>query len=76
MVEEFVLGSKWRTNWGLLFVSEEDGQEQLLSLYYFTAFYDKKQVTSPRKYYSIRIYYCAGFYGMKLRLSHYVMNIT
>jgi len=42
MVEEFVLGCKWRNNWGLLFVFEEEGQEQLLSLCYFTAFYGKK----------------------------------
>jgi len=50
MVEEFVLGCKWRTNWSILFVFEEEGQKQLLSLCYFTVFYDKKQVISPRKY--------------------------
>ena len=50
VVEEFVLGCKWCTNWSLLFVFEEEGQEQLLSLCDFTAFYDKKQVNSARKY--------------------------
>jgi len=76
MVEEFVLECKWRTNWSLLFVFEEEGQEQFLSLSYFTAFYDNSRLHlrgNIKEYGTITV---PVFYGMKLRVSHYVMKIT
>jgi len=76
MVEEFVLECKWRTNWALLFVFEEEGQEQLLSLGYFTAFTIRSRLLlrgNIKEYGTIIV---PIFCGMKLRVSHYVMSIT
>jgi len=76
MVEEFVLGCKWRTNWSLLFVWRGRPGAVALTALSYSIFTIRSRLLLRGNIKAYGTIIVPVFYCMKLRLSHYVMSIT